>query len=307
VSRSWSERVKRRFAPAVSAGVAVGRDYVGFAQLAANGGGGRLRTLTETKLDVPLFTGAPSAQAATTLINALKEFRKSFSARYAPVHVSLPDAAVRFTVFELRDLPKTPAAQLELVKFRLGREGGTAPGAVACQPLGSEGERHLLLGLSCDAGWRELVSDALAQAGIVGWSMSANVCRQFNRFHDRLTKTAGALVSIAPDAWSLCLWDADGRVRYVRAHWRTGGEDLAEVAIEVERSILGYVNSEPGRTVDRVYVVGGEETAAVAAALDARLREPCVRLSAEDGLKLEPTLKHDAHSAASSLAAALER
>jgi len=74
VLRSWIERAQGRFAPAESAGLAIGRDYVGFAHLAAGGGGWRVQTLTEAKFDPPLFPGAPSPQAAAALTGALQTF-----------------------------------------------------------------------------------------------------------------------------------------------------------------------------------------------------------------------------------------
>jgi len=71
----------------------------------------------------------------------------------------------------------------------------------------------------------------------------------------------------------------------------------------VERSILAYVHGEAKRTVTRVFAAAGEETDSMAGALDARLREPCARLSPEvAGVKTQ-----SAASAALSLAAALER
>src|SRR5258705_3955703 len=60
-----------------------------------------------------------------------------------------------------------------------------------------------------------------------------------------------SLVALAPDAWSLWLWDSHGRPRYARARWRTAPEDHADIALEVERSILAYVHGRPDCTVDR--------------------------------------------------------
>jgi hypothetical protein len=225
--------------------------------------------------------------------------------RYLPVHVSLPDAVVRVATFELDQMPKTRAAQLDLVRFRFGRQGMNGNHAYACQPLERDGDRHFLFGMAVDAAWQRLVSDALVEAGIVAWSLNANVCRQFNRFHDRLTQASGALVALAPDAWSVWLWDSQGRPRYARARWRTAADDHADIALEVERSILAYVHGDPKRTVSRVFTAG-DETGAMTGALDARLLEPCARLSVEDG-GVRALAAQSAGSAALSLAAAMER
>ena len=302
--RSWIERARGRFAPAASAGLAIGRDYVGFAHLAAAPGGWAVQTLTEAKFDPPLFPGAPSPQALAALGKALQTVPGSVRGRYLPVHVSLPDAVVRWATFELDQMPKTRAAQIDLVRFRFGRQGVNGTHVYTCQALQRDGDKYLLFGMAVDKAWQRFVNDALVRAGIVAWSLSANVCRQFNCFHDRLAQASGALVGLAPDAWSLWIWDSHGRPRYARARWRTGPEDHADIALEVERSILAYVHGQPGLTVARVFTVAGEETDAMAGALDARLREPCARLSAEDA-GVKGTRR--AGSAALSLAAAMER
>ena len=136
------------------------------------------------------------------------------------------------------------------------------------------------------------------------WSVSANACRQFNRFHDRLTQASGALVVLAPDAWSLWLWDARGRPRYARSRWRAANESHAEIALEIERLIVAYVQADPARSIARVHVLAGGEAGAMSAALDARLREPCVPLSAEG--ETAETARGKA-SADACLAAALEQ
>jgi len=148
------------------------------------------------------------------------------------------------------------------------------------------------------------LSTWLLPLGIVAWSLNANACRQFNCYNERLARTSGALVVLAPDAWSLWVWDEEGRPRYVRSQWRGGKGDHADVAAEVERLIVAYVHGDPRRTVTQVFVVAGGESDAMAAALDARLREPCAKLAPADAGVKSPGA---AASAALSLAAALER
>ncbi len=303
MSRSWIERARRSFAPDSSAGIVIGRDYVGFAYLVAADGGWRAQALAEAKLDAPLFSGEPSAPAAASLIAALQTLAGGLKRRYLPVHVSLPDAVVRIATFELDQMPKTRAAQLDLVRLRFGRLGMNGAHVYACQQLEREGGKYLLFGMAGERAWQRFVSEALARADVVAWSLSANACRQFNCFHDRLTHASGALVALAPDAWSLWVWDPQGRPRYARSRWRSGPDDHADIALDVERSILAYVHGDAKHTVTRVFVVAGEEADVMAGALDARLREPCARLSPEvAGGKTQ-----NAASAALSLAAALER
>src|SRR5262249_46019959 len=88
---------------------------------------------------------------------------------------------------------------------------------------------------------------------------------------------------LAADAWSLWLWDARGRPRFARSRWRSPRESHADIALEIERLIVAYVHGDASRGVERVHVLAGEEAVAMAAALDARLRDPCIPLAAESG------------------------
>lgn len=305
MSRSSIERLRRRIVPAAAAGIAIGRDYVGVAQLAAADGGWRVQALTEERLEVPLFAGVPGPQAGAALARALAGQGAGLKDRYVPLHVSIPDAAVHYGTFELDQLPGNRAAQLDLVQLRFARLGVNGNRVYACQPLARAAGSHLLFGMALDGAWQRVVSEALAQSGLVPWSMNANICRQFNRFHDRCTQTSGALLALSPDSWSLWLWDAEGRPRHARARWRTGSSDHAEIALEVERTMLAYVHSHPQQSVARVFVVAGGEGAPMGDALDARLREACTRLPGEEGAAGMPA--KPAGSAALSIAAALER
>jgi hypothetical protein len=304
VSRSWIERARRVVEPAARAGLALGRDYVGFAEVAAVDGGWRVVALREERLEAPLFAGAPTPDAAGMLARAVRALAGAARRRYLPLHVSLPDALVRWATFELDELPKSAAARLDLVRFRFGRQGTNGAHVYACQSLERDAHAHLLFGMALDGGWRALVSAALAEAEVVPWSLSGNACRQFNRFHDTLAQTSGALVALAPDAWSLWIWDEQGRPRYGRGRWRDAAAGHGEIALEVERAILAYVHGRRGRSVARVFAAGGAQTDAMAAALDERLREPCVRLAADAGVT-----GREAHTSSSAvaLAAALDR
>lgn len=291
MSHSWIERA---FSPAACAGLAIGRDCVGFARL---GAGGKVEALEERPLSARLFSASPAPESRQALAEALRPLGAAIGRRYLPLHVSVPDAAVRWATFELDEMPKSAATRLELARFRFARQGANGASAYACQPLERDGQKHLLLGMAMDGAWRRCITEAFAEAGLDPWTLNANACRQFNRFHDRLVESAGALLAAAPDAWSLWLWDERGRPRHARARWREAGQDHADIALEAERSILAYVHGAPGRSVERVFVAAGAETGAIADALDARLREPCTRLPAEEA----------APSAALAIAAALER
>lgn len=278
--RSLSSRL---FGNRRSAGLMIGRSRVGFALF--EGTGQRLVRIDARTLDVPLFTGRPSEAAAAALAEALQELAPEAVRGYLPLHVSLPGAAVQVAVFPLDALPNKRALQLDLARWHFAQAGNAEQALVCdCEPLGMDGGKHLLLGFAMDQAWHACIVDALARAGVTAWSLNADVCRQFNRFHDRLCadKRGGALFAVTEDAWSLLLWDELGRARHCSSRWRSDEADEGtRIAVEVERRILACVQSLPGMRIEHLYAVADGHDAGLVDAIDARLREPCIRLRPE--------------------------
>lgn len=276
--------------PKLSIGIAFGCREVCAVRLSASRDGWMLDDRRQEKLDVPLFRGAPPADATARLAATLDRLCGGMKRRFVPIRVSLPDALGDVSVFELEALPKGQDAQTALVRWRFAREryGDDRELACASQALGTDRDKHLLLGLAMDPVWLTCLRQAFDAARIVPWSLNFASCYRFNRFYPLLTGDGlgGALVALDPDVWTLVLWDAHGRLRAQRSRWRAsiGQDNLHDtLASETERFIRAYVHGGADRRVDRVYVAGGDETVALAAALDRRLRERCVPLAAGTG------------------------
>lgn len=291
-----------------AAGLMVGRNRIGFASMAFNGVEPQVIRVDERTLALPLFAGRPSDDATAALAEAILELAPEAAQQYLPLHVSLPGAAVRMSVLSLDALPKTHAERLDLVRWHFAQTAGAEQAlACDCEPVGTEGDKHLLLGFAMDRAWHDSIADALARAGMTAWSMNADVCRQYNRFHERLNENneGGALFAATPDAWSLLLWDGDGRIRHGSSRWRSGGADeYAGIAAEVERRILAAIATTPALRVAHLHAVVSGEDAGLAEALDARLREPCIRLAPETEPESGKPLS--AGCAPASIAAALQ-
>lgn len=281
--RSLSKRLQGK---ARSAGLMLGRNQLGFAIVDVTGTKPRVLRVAERNLPMPLFVGRPTSETTAALAEAIKELAPEAVRRYLPLHVSLPGAAVQVAVLPLDALPKAHAQRVDLVRWHFAQVSGSDQALVCdCEALGMDGDKHLLLGFAMDEAWHGCIVDALAQAGMTGWSMNADVYRQYNRFYSNLNekREGGALVATTPDAWSLLLWDESGRVRYGGSQWRTGGvDDGAEIAAETERRILASAASIQAVKVDHLHVVANEVGAGLVNALDARLREPCIRLERDD-------------------------
>lgn len=280
--RSLTNRLLGR---AHSAGLMIGRTHLSFVSAARNGAGRRIARADERLLETPLFVGQPTDAIKDELAAMLRELAPEAVDQHMPFHVSLPGTAVQIAAFSLDVLPKTHAERLDLTRWHFMQVAGAGQTlACDCESIGKEGDKHLMLGYAMDAAWHACIVGALAQAGMTAWSLNADICRQFNQFHERLSEETqgGALLVVDPDSWSLMVWDDVERVRYCSSRWRRAGvNEFPAIAEEVERRILTCVASLPALKVENVFIVTGDGGTDLADALDARLREPCIRLHQE--------------------------
>ena len=286
-----------RFATPHAAGLSVGREHVSYVEIAKTAQKWGVQHLGEAKINGRLFAGETSA-AAAALASALTAAQGDRAPRFGPLHISVPDAAVRMSLFELDAVPAARAAQDAFVEFRMARESGATRYRYVSQPLGrGKSGKHLLLGLALEERWHLAIETALQETGLRAWSLNANGLRQFNLHHEHIRARGGALVTLEPDTWSLLIWDAGGLLRYSRAQWRVEELESQEIAAEIERSILGYVHGESGRAVDQIWVCAGTGTAELTELLNARASTPCQVLNtagylgtAQDILRYEAAL-----------------
>lgn len=309
------------FAARGAAGLSVGRGHVSYVEIARTAQKWDLRHIGHARTNGRPFAAETSSSAAASapalsqvvdpvpspsaLVAALREAVGDRAPRFGPLHVSVPDAATRMNLFELDAVPASRAAQDSFVEFRMGRESGPTRYRYVSQPLGrANSGKQLLLGLALEERWHLAIEGALKQAGLRAWSLNANGLRQFNLHHARICARSGALVTLEPDTWSLAIWDAGGLLRYSRAQWRVDGLDAQEIAAEIERSIIGYVHGESGRTVDQIWVCAGTDTPELTELLNTRASTPCQVLSTVE--HLGTGVDQDALQCEAALAAALQ-
>jgi hypothetical protein len=288
--------MKHLLTPSRAVGVCFARQHISVVQLRRSAARWQLETFVERKLSAPWFDSVAMPAATENLRQALAELTASFASTYIPVHVALPDPAVRVAIFELEELPKSPAAQTSLVEFRFNREPAAAGalvsvsqalGQVRSQLQGRAPLTQLLFGMSIDSGWHEAVQSLLREVGVVAWGIAPGALQRFNLLHDKLAEGSGALVSVSADSWALLLWDEQGRLRHCNAHWRdpahaSADGDHQSIATETARVIVAYVDAHPERSIQKIFVAGGIETEAIAATLDRRASAPCNKISLFD-------------------------
>ena len=285
---SWTKHFS--MAPAVMAGMAIGRNQVCAVVLDANGGKHEVRGIYTQDMPVPLFAEQPAEAIEAGLVDALHAVSDKFREEFASVRVALPDTVIRSTVFDLDALPKTADMRGALLRWRFAKEWQRPEDSLDCCgfDLGEDRNKRLFFGQAGDRPWLDSVRRALVQAGIVPWSLNAAAIYRFNYFHDAIAGDGGALLSLDPDCWNLLLWDDKGRVRRVFTRLRenlAAENEAASIADEVERAIFSHVQGDGNRRVDKLYLVGcNTEMAAFAEIFDGRLSGRIVQLHADEGI-----------------------
>lgn len=277
-------------APAVMAGISIGRNQVCAVMLDAKGGKHQVRAVHTHHMPMPLFAAQPTMETETVLVDALHAVSEGFRDLFSSVRVALPDTVIRSTVFELDELPGSAAMRESLLCWRFAKEWQRPEDSLDCSgfDLGEDQGKRLYFGQAGDRLWLDCVRRALARAGIVPWSLNAAAAYRFNCFHDAIVDSGGALLSLDPDSWNLQLWDDKGRVRQLLTRLRenlAAEDEAAAIADEAERTILAYVQRNGSRKVGKLYLAGSEaDMEKLAAVFDNRLSERTVLLHADKGV-----------------------
>ncbi|NIR30372.1 MAG: hypothetical protein GWN84_13900 [Gammaproteobacteria bacterium] len=211
------------------------------------------------------------------LAEALLAVRERIGRRFVPIQLALPDPVVSTAVFELEEIPPREQARRALAAWRLARDYQREPAELACtaQYLGRDGDRHLLLVFGIERRLREAVLAAVREAGLQVRVADAAAAYRFNHARASLAPEA-AWITMEGEYWSMMLWDAQRRPRYLRAAWRDRGPDPggeAEAILrELERATRAYTAS--GRAVSHVQLtVPAEEREALLPVFAERLGE----------------------------------
>jgi len=298
VLRSWTEwrtrlrQLRPQSRPAPRHGIAIGRARVDAAGLVPAADGWRAEWVRSEAPAHPLFERAPDAALQAGLTDLWIRLLPEAARSCRPVHVALPDAALRFALFEVEVLPRGEPAQQQLVSWLFAREHqlGGDDFAYSWKCLGDIGGRQLLLAVALPRAWLDVLRESLRAAGVVAWTMDALMRYRLNFALPRFAAggESAALLAVEHEFWTLTVVDTAHRPRFVRARWRnaTSGADSPDVAEEVERLLRLYVTGQHDRQLARIYVMGSaSDLGAIAQALDTGLQSPTIRLATAIGFE----------------------
>lgn len=210
---------------------------------------------------------------------SLHKLNESLPDRYVQIHVSLADPFVNVINLDFDALPVKEAQVREIVAWRLKNEYGYGSDDFVYQPFGSTSHGAHLLVVTIKDEWRTMLSVIKNRQDFTCWSIAPDIFRLFNIFYQEISPTSGALIHINDDYWTLLIWDSDAQVRSVLSHWRGETDVYGDIADEIERSIIAYVNSGEQRSVEKVYLLHGGMNSQFEAEINAKLHHPCTPLT----------------------------
>jgi Tfp pilus assembly PilM family ATPase len=306
VSRSWTETLRKDRRSGVSAGLEIGCGVVRYVEVESKAGRRHVRATKSVRLEKPVFASDPTPEIQRAMTGAIAEAAESACNRYVPLHISIPDPLVRTVVYELDELPGNQAARLALAQFRLQRDLPAQEYEYRTEALGvGANGKHLLLCVAMSRSWHRALSECMQALGIVPWSLAGRLPCLLNASAGDLPAASSVLVAANDDSWGLAALDVQGRLRYVRAQWRTPELTAAAIASEVQRSILAYVHQDASRSVESIRLLAtGAERGDLAQELNARSSDACQLIGTADlGVDVSDDASQAEYSAA--IAAAL--
>ena len=233
-------------------GLHFGREQVSLAcSSRSSNGQTEIRSIHQLVLQQPLFQGSPNESVQSALTNMLTTLCKDWKNKLVLLQLAVPDTIAVSHVFALDVVPISEAEQQALAAWRMSRELHLPKEQYEyrCQDLGRQDEQALLLVTAVDKVWLDCIHDAVTDAGLLPSVLDIAAAHRFNGFYETLTKAPqhGGLITLEQDYWSLQLWDAQGRPRFLRARWHEGDTvDVVGICSDVERHIRAYIANHDG-------------------------------------------------------------
>lgn len=275
-------------------GLAIGAQDVVACQVRREAGVWRVAALTSEATPISLYKESPTADIAQRLTPVLAKVAGAAAKRCVPFHVVIPDPAISMAMLELETLPKTGTDREALAHWHLQKLWPTDT-HLACivQDMGKSDTKHYLLTAAMARAWLDGLLAACHAAQLVPTRWQSAMVYRFGQFETQLRREGsdGVLLAVDTSSWSLLIWDAHGRTRHLRSRWRESlvANEAGTIAVETERAVRAYVHGQHGRRIDAVHLLGESEVAnRVAALLEARMQNACVRLSPLAGVDIAP-------------------
>lgn len=256
--RSSINRLARAFAPTLRLGLHIDRTQISLIESVAATPTLHVVGVAQRKLATPWFGETPSAAARTALTEALASLPQLQRREFYALNISLPEPAVQYASFEFDDLPKDARAAANLVHWRFAQTLHAPEDHIETryQRWDRAGESPWVFASACDRAWVALLREVLDAARLLPACIDSGAMYRFNFFPElRISGAAGALLSITPSDWTLCFWDEQARVRFVRSRWRDEAQDAQALAKELAWVMQAYSGAGGERSCTALHVL----------------------------------------------------
>lgn len=257
--RSWTRRL--RIESDYRVGIALSQSMVCVAVVDATAEQPIVCSIRQGSIEQSLFTPGSVDSDGNLLQKSIMPIVGELKEKPYPVHVSVPDTAVRAVTFELDELPKTRSTLHSLARWRMSNELGRSENDLECQVnvMGTDRGKHLIYVQAGDRYWLDKVRSTLTACGIMPWVMNSASFYRFNHLHDEGLSRSSAMISIYDDCWTLQVWDDANRIRLTVTRIRKipqGHDEIASIANEINRVLRAWLITHPDYKVDKLYLTG---------------------------------------------------
>jgi hypothetical protein len=185
--------------------------------VAINGTPGEWKTAwtKQHTIEPSLFAINTDRSIGSTFHEAMKSLVDAIKGGSCPIHVVVPDIAIRSATFELDELPKSKSTLSALARWRMSNEIGKAEDEIECKalPLGVDQGKQLLYVQAGDLYWLEQIRTAMNRYGLVPWTINSASFFRYNYLCEHVITPSSAMLSVDDDCWTLQAWDAESRIR----------------------------------------------------------------------------------------------
>lgn len=257
--RSWTRRLKIESNYRV--GIALSQSMICVAVVDTTAEQPIVSSLRQSNIEQSLFNPGSEDGDGNQLQKSIMPIVGELKEKSYPVHVSIPDTAVRAATFELDDLPKTRSTLYSLARWRMSNELGRSENDLECQVnvMGTDRGKHLIYVQAGERYWLDKVRSTLTACGIMPWVMNSASFYRFNHLYDEGLSRSSAMISINDDCWTLQAWDEINRIRLtvtrIRKIPQCHGE-FASIANEINRVLRAWLITHPDYKVDKLYLTG---------------------------------------------------
>ncbi|MDH5180201.1 MAG: hypothetical protein OEZ39_20065 [Gammaproteobacteria bacterium] len=212
-------------------------------------------------LSTPLFNGVPGQADEAALDKFFAEVSSKIAGDYVSIQLSLPDPVVMTGFYQIDTIPAKPQQARELAGWRLLRQYHVHDQTLYCdcQTVGTKTQKQTLLAVAMDDNWLSLLQRTLQKNNLLVPVMEPAIHYKFNQLTESEKASAGVLVSLTKEYWTILIWDEAGDPRYIRSrrHQQIGTEvvlGFSEIAAEIIRTILVYSHEEANTEIGRVFI-----------------------------------------------------